>query len=89
VDLLTRAVARIGSPEHVRTLEEAVRVFRAEGQPDLTGLDASEQLERFSASANVSGLDPLDSRWYELGGLAAARVRFIREAPALFTARLT
>jgi hypothetical protein len=88
VDLLSRAVARLGSPEHVRTLEEAVRVFRAEGRPDLAGLDAGEQLERFSASANVSGLDPLDSRWYELGGLAAARVRFIREAPDLFTARL-
>ena len=88
VDLVTRAVARLGSPEHVRTLEAAVRAFRAGDQPDLSGLEPSEQLERFSASARASGLDPLDSRWYELGGLAAARVRFIRDAPALFTARL-
>jgi hypothetical protein len=88
VALLTWAVARIGSPEQVHTFEDAVGVFRARGQPDVAGLDPREELERFSASARASGFDRLDTRWYELGGLAPARVRFIREAPALFTARL-
>lgn len=88
LDLATKAVARIGSPEHVQVLEEAVAIFRGQGRPDLTGLDPRQQLEAFSASARASELDPLDSRWYDLGDLAAARVRFIREAPALFTARL-
>jgi hypothetical protein len=88
VDLVTRAVARLGSAEHVHTLTEAIRIFRAEGKADVAHLDEREQLERFSASAQASDLGPLDSRWYELGDLAAARVRFIREAPALFAARL-
>jgi hypothetical protein len=88
VDLLTKAVARIGSPDHGHVLEEAVGVFRGQRKPDLTGLDPRQQLEAFSASARASELAPLDSRWYALGDLAAARVRFIREEPALFTARL-
>ena len=88
LDLLTKAVARIGTPEHVRVLEEAVGIFRGKGTPDVAGLTPRQQLEAFSDSARVSELAPLDSRWYDLGDLAAARVRFIREAPALFTARL-
>lgn len=88
VDLVTGAVARLGSAEHIHTLTEALRIFRAEGKADLAHLDEREQLERFSESARASDLGALDSRWYELGDLAAARVRFIREAPALFAARL-
>jgi len=88
IDLVTRAVARLGSAEHLKILKEAVGIFRAEGKPDVAHLAPREQLERFSDSARASDLGSLDTRWFALGDLAAARVRFVREIPGLFVARL-
>jgi hypothetical protein len=88
VDLVTRGVERLHSEEHQRALDEAVRLFRAEGKPDVSGLEAQEQLALFSKTAMESPWASLDARWYELPELSLARIRFIRAHADLFTARL-
>jgi hypothetical protein len=51
-------------------------------------MDAQEELAVFSKTAMESPWASLDSRWYELPELSAARVRYIRAHVDLFTARL-
>jgi len=87
LDLVTRAVQRLGSAENNRILSQAIKVYALEGRPDVAALAPEEQVQVFSKGAQESSLGTLDSQWYDRD-LAAARVRLIREHPTLFTARL-
>jgi len=74
--------------EHLHTFDQAVHLAGLQTKPELSGLPARSELKAFSKSARAGVFDHLDSRWYELGELGPARLRFIRDHPMLCVARL-
>lgn len=88
VDLVKDGLQRLKAAEHLHTFEQAVHLAGLQTKPAVARLAARVQLEAFSESARARAFDHLDSRWYELGELRNARVRFIRDNPTLLVARL-
>jgi hypothetical protein len=88
VDLVQQSLERLGASAHRETFERAAQLAAGHPAPDVAALAPRAQLEAFSESALAGRFDTLDARWNELGDLAAARVKFIRENPALLVARL-
>ena len=88
VDLVKEGLERLHARDHLRTFEQAIHLAGLHTKPDIAGLSARDALKVFSDSAKAGMFDHLDSRWYELGELDSVRVRFIRDHPQLFVARL-
>ena len=87
-DLVRESLSQLDAVQHLQAFDQAVHLASVLDRPNLDGLDARRQLERFSESALSSGLGHLDSKWYELGDLSRARIGYIRNNPSSFQARL-
>ena len=80
VEMTRKALAKIGAPDHLALLEEALRVLQRE-LLEPSGGSPHEVLEAFSESAPTSALNPLDSRWYDLPEVEPMLVAYLRANP--------